>query len=222
MSFNAALIGEAATLAREHAALLERLPVTVHAFILLELQKWSALFGPEQRYQRTLLEHLARFSKADLELAIGGIVRVESEAGCTRIARGDPGRFQDEAQALLRKRRLLSAWRKEVDAFFQRIEPALEAQLYPADAPRRLIVQLYGSGIAIQADKLWSRFKGTGVRVPLTLEGARGSEAFLRALFGGRSKDGTGPALLSAAREVPGFAPLDAWIVESHDALHAL
>lgn len=212
MPFNAALTGEAATLAREHEAVLGRLPATVHAFILVELQKWSTLFGPEQRYQRALLEHLARVSTADLHQAVAGIARVESEAGCNRIARGDPGRFQDEAQALLRKRRLLPAWRKEVDAFFQTINPALETYLHPANAPRRLIVQIYGSGIAIQTDKLWSRFTGTGIRVPLTLEGTHGSEALLRALA---------PALMTAT-ESAGFSPLDAWMIEAHESLHKL
>ena len=54
--------------------------------------------------------------------------------------RGDPARFQDEAQALLRKQKLLQAWRREVDAFFQPINPALEPQLVPggcAAAPCR-------------------------------------------------------------------------------------
>ena len=59
MQFTAALIGEAATLARTHAETLARLPATVHAFILVELQKWPTLFQAEQRYQRALLEHLS-------------------------------------------------------------------------------------------------------------------------------------------------------------------
>jgi hypothetical protein len=222
MQFDARLTGDAAALARAHGELLARLPATVHAFIILELQKWPTLFAPEQRYQRALLEHLSRFPGAELQQAVAGIARVETEAGANRIARGDPGRFQEEAQALLRKRRLLPEWRKEVDRFFQQVDPALEARLYPPDAPRRLVVQLYGSGIAVQADKLWSRFKGTGVRVPLKLEGTRGSEAFLRALFGGRDDGGTEPALLAAAREAAELAPLDTWIIESHEALHDL
>ena len=209
MPFNAELTGEAAKLARQHEAVLERLPATVHAFILIELQKWSTLFGPEQRYQRALLEQLARPSTSELQQAVAGIVRVETESGCNRIARGDPGRFQDDAQALLRKRRLLPAWRKEIDAFFQHVSPAIEAQLYPADAPRRLIMQLYGTGISIQADTLWSRFKGTGIRVPLTLEDTRRSAAFLHALA---------PAFLAvtASERLP---PLDAWIIEAHASL---
>ena len=222
MQFDARLNGDAATLAREHDELLRRLPATVHAFILVELQKWPTLFGPEQRYQRALLEHLSRFSRPELLQAVAGIARVEAEAGSNRNAGGDPGKFQEEAQALLRKRRLVPAWRKEVDDFFQKVDSAIEAQLHPADAPRRLIVQLYGSGIAVQADKLWNRFKGAGVRVPLRLEGTQGSAAFLRALFGGRDRGGTGPVLFAAARESARLAAQDAWIIESHEALHDL
>jgi hypothetical protein len=178
------------------------------------------LFAAEQRYQRALLEQCARVSREELSRATIGIARVETEAGCDTLARGNPARFQDEAQALLRKRRLLTAWRKEVDGFFQIIDPAVEAQLYPPDAPRRLVVQIYGSGIAVQPDKLWSRFKATGVRVPLNLDGTRASEPFLRALFGGR--DGSGPSLFAAQRNSTGSSPLDSWAIESHEALHNL
>ncbi len=222
MQFDPRLTGDAATLARAHGEVLGRLPATVRAFVLVELQKWPALFAPEQRYQRALLGHLSRLPGPELQQAVAGIVRVESEAGVSKLGGGDPGRFQDDAQALLRTRRLLPAWRKEVDGFFQQIDPALNAELYPADAPRRLVVQIYGRGIAVQADKLWSRFKGTGVRIPLTLEGAAGSDGFLRALFGRRDTGATAPALLAAARESAGLGPLDTWIIESHEALHEL
>jgi hypothetical protein len=136
------------------------------------------------------------------------------------MARGDPARFQEDAQSVLRKRRLLPAWRKEVDTFFQRIDPAIEAELYPETAPRRLVVQLYASDIAVQPEKLWSRFKGIGTRIPLNLEGAERSEAFLKALFGGNGNNAS--ALFQAAGELAGGAPLDTWIIESHEALHKL
>ena len=222
MQFDARLIGDAAALARAHEEVLGRLPATVRAFVLVELQKWPALFAPEQRYQRALLGHLSRLPAVDLQQAVAGIARIEGEAGVSKLAGGDPGRFQEDAQALLRTRKVLPAWRKEVDTFFQRIDPALESELYPANAPRRLVVQLYGRGIAVQADKLWSRFKGTGVRVPLTLDGAAGTEAFLRALFGGRDSGAGGPALFAAARTAANLDPLDAWLIESHEALHDL
>ena len=219
MQFTAGLTGDAATLARTHGELLARLPATVHAFILVELQKWPTLFGPEQRYQRALLEHLARLPSLELDQAAAGIGRVEAEAGANRLTERNAARFQDDVQALLRKRGLTVAWRREVDGFFQKVDPALEAQLYPSDGPRRLVIQLYGSGIAVQREKLWSRFRGAGVRVPLNLEGTNGTEQFLRALFGARDQGSISPALFAAAIE---SAPLDAWLIESHEALHAL
>jgi hypothetical protein len=219
MQFTAGLTGDAATLARTHGELLARLPATVHAFILVELQKWPLLFGPEQRYQRALLEQLSRLPRTELDPAAMGIGRIEADAGVNGLNDRNPARFQDDAQALLRKRGLSVAWRSEVDRFFQIVDPTLEAQLYPADAPRRLVVQIYGNGIAVQRDILWNRFKGAGVRVPLNLEGANSTEAFLQALFGARDDGRTAPALLAAAAE---SAPLDAWLIESHEALHAL
>jgi len=222
MQFNAALTGEAATLARTHGEALARLPATVHAFVLVELQKWPVLFGPEQRYQRALLEHLSHLPGRELDDAVAGIARVEADAGANRIGERNPARFQDEAQALLRRRGLTVAWRTAVDGFFQTIDPVLESELYPADAPRRLIVQLYGSGIAIQREKLWARFKGAGVRVPLNLEDATGTERFLEALFGSREPVNTAPALFAAAIESAKLTPFDAWLIESHEALHAL
>src|SRR5262245_23519888 len=218
MQFNAALTGEAATLARQHGEMLARLPATLHAFVLVELQKWTTLFEPEQRYQRVLIEQLSRFPARELSDAVAAISRIEADSGVDRIGERNPARFQDEAQALLRARGRNVAWRTEVDGFFRTIDPALEAQLYPADAPRRLIVQIYGSAIEIQRAKLWSRFKGSGVRVPLDLEGADRPERFLENLFGAREPGRATPTLFSAAIETA----LDGWLIESHEALHAL
>jgi hypothetical protein len=216
MQFTASLIGDAATLARTHGEMLARLPATVHASILVELQKWPTLFQPEQRYQRALLEHLSQLPKSSLDSATAGIARIEGQAGVNKVTDRHPVGFQDAAQALLRQRGLQVAWRSEVDGFFRAVDPALEAKLYPADGPRRLVVQIYGSGIAVQREKLWSRFKGAGVRVPLNLDAAKSTELFLRQLLGAPDGDGTS-ALLNAATA---SSPLDAWLVESHEALH--
>jgi hypothetical protein len=217
MQFTAPAAGAAATLVRQHADALARLPATVHAFILVELEKWPLLFAPEQRYQRALLDHLSRTPARELEQAVAGIARIENESGVSHLSERNPARFQDESQALLRKRGLFTGWRGEVDAFFQTIGPQLEAQLYPADAPRRLVVQIYGSGIAVQRDRLWKPFNGVGVRVPLNLDDSGTTEAFLRQLAGGVEPGRGAPALFTHGLE----SPLDGWIVESHEALHA-
>ncbi len=219
MRFEARLTGDAAALARAHRTLLEGLPATFHASILTELEKWATLFAAERAYQRALLEHLAMVPELARRQLFAALASVETEAGCDRIGAREPARFQDDAQALLRQRRLLTRWRREVDSVFQAVQPALDRQLHPPDAPRRLVVQLYGSGIAIQNDQLWSRFRGSGARVPLTLDGVRGPDAFLRALFGGTS-DGAS-TLFGRMGARPDASPLDAWILESGEALHA-
>jgi hypothetical protein len=190
-----------------------------NAFILVELEKWPVLFAAEQRYHRALLEHLSHLPKRELDRAVTGIARIEADGGVNRVGERNAAKFQDAAQALLRQRGLNVAWRGEVDAFFQKIDPVLETQLHPADAPRRLIVQLYAGSIAIQREKLWHRFKGIGVRIPLNLEGTDGTGQFLQALFGASEAAGNLPALLAAATA---STPLDAWLIESHEALYAL
>ena len=202
MKLEARLTGEAAALAKPHAHMLERLPATFHASILIELEKWPTLFDAERAYQRALLQHLAGLSAADRERLFAGVVRVEADAGIASMTTRAPAAFQDEAQAVLRKRRLLPRWRQDVDAVFQAIQPAIDAELHPADGPRRLIVQIYASNIAVKVEQLWSRFRGVGVRVPLTL-------------------DGCPPRRSASAGSRPGATPLDAWIIESNEALHA-
>jgi len=220
MKFDARLTGEAAAVAQPHASTLERLPATVHASILNELEKWPALFAAERAYQRALLEHLTGLAAAERDRLFAAVARIEVEAGCDRIATRAPAAFQDEAQAVLRKRRLLPSWRQEVDAVFQAIQPALDARLHPADAPRRLIVQIYAGTIAVQAENLWSHFRGRGVRVPLALDGVRGPDAFLRGLFGGSDASAGAGTLFAAVGGAADATPLDAWIVESGEAVH--
>jgi hypothetical protein len=217
MRFEARLTGDAQALAQAHQAVLESLPATLHASILIELEKWPALFAAEQAYQRALLRHLVALPAAERRQLGTGLAAVEAEAGCDRLKVSQPARFQDEAQAALRARRLIARWRREVQAVFDALQPAIDRELHPPDGPRRLIVQIYARGIAIQADQLWSRFAGLGTRMPLALGDARGSEAFLRALFGSGAS-----SLFAGVRGAPGATPLDAWIVESGAGLHAI
>jgi hypothetical protein len=221
MQFEARLGGEAAALARDHAEMLRRLPATVHAFILVEMLKWPTLFPAERRYQRALVEHLSGVAAADLVQLSAGIAKVEGEAALSRIGERDPARFQDLAQAALRRPSLVPVWRREVDQFFQQIDPLLESRLYPPDSPRRLVVQLYSRDIAVQPEKLWSRFRARGTRIPLTLDGVKNRDGFLRALFGAGAEDRKG-SLFGRLQDDAAFAATDGWIVESHAALHDL
>lgn len=225
MPFDAKLTGEAASLAREHEEGLRRLPLTVQAFILVDLQKWAVLFPAEQRYQRALLGHLSGLSPAALSELCGDISKVESDAAVDRIGERSPDRFQDQAQAALRKQNLVTAWRRAIDGLFAHVDPAIEARLYPPDAPRRVVLQVYGDAIAVQPDRLWKRFAAAGTRIPLNLAEVRNSPAYLRSLFGVTSGD-SGASLFqgfrSAVADRSEPAGTDAWIVESHGVLHDL
>ncbi len=222
MTFEARLSGEAAALAKPHAAMLARLPATFHASILIELEKWPTLFAAERAYQRALLQHLAALAAAGRDRLFAAVAAVEVEAGCDKLAAKAPSAYQDDAQAALRKRRMLTRWRQEVDAVFQAIQPAIDAELHPADGRPRLIVQIYASAIAVQAEQLWGRFRGQGVRVPLALDGVRGSDAFLRGLFGNGSASTLFAGVGGGGGEGgEGGTPLDAWLIESGEALHA-
>jgi hypothetical protein len=220
MQFDLRLGGEAAALARDHAEVMRRLPATVHAFILVEMHKWPALFPAERRYQRALVEHLSSVPAGELTQLSAGIAKVEGEASLNRISERDPAKFQDLAQAALRRQSLVPAWRREVDLFFQQIDPQLESRLYPPDAPRRLVVQLYSRDIAVQPEKLWGRLKAQGMRIPLSLD-MKNRDGYLRALFGAGFDDHR-TSLFGRLQADEAFAATDSWIVETHAALHDL
>ena len=110
-----------------------------------------------------------------------GLSRVEIEAGCDRIASADPGRFQDEAQAALRKRSLLARWRQEVDAVLPGDRAGARR---PAPSRRR--------AAAAHRPDLRRRHRRAGraaveplprraaCAIPLPLDGATDPDAFLR------------------------------------------
>jgi hypothetical protein len=201
---------DATRLLRQHRELLGRLPVTLRAFIGIEAEKWPTFFAPEKAYLTALLESLAGPEAASV---LAGVTRLEAESGCRDVRESDPHRLQDATQLLLRRQGLLPRWRHEIDQVFQELRPGIDQRLYPDGAPRRVVVILYGEGIALQRDKLWARLRGLGTRVPLRLEGATASAPFLRALFAAGSN-----GILFASALGPG----DAWIVEAGDSLHAL
>jgi len=204
-----ATAADASSLLRQHRELLARLPVTLRAFIGLEAEKWPTFFAPEKAYLTALLESLASPAAAAV---LAGVTRVETEAGCGDIKESDPHRLQDATQSRLRRQGLLPRWRKEIDELFQALQPGIDQRLHPEGAPRRVVVILYGQGIAVQRDKLWARLRPLGRRVPLRLDGATASEPFLRELLGSRAS-GIASFGLDAG---------DAWIVEAGQALHAL
>jgi hypothetical protein len=73
----------------------------------------------------------------------------------------------------------------------------------------------------VQPEKLWSRLKAQGTRIPLSLEGVKNRDGYLRSLFGAGSDSDKG-SLFGRLQADTTFAATDSWIVETHAALHDL
>jgi len=226
------LTGEALTLVRDHEAALDRLPRTFLADTLVELERWPDFFEPEKAYFRVLVDRLAALDAGQFHEIFGSLQDFERRTGCDRVRAADVDEFEANALAYVQRQGVYSEWRHEIDGVFEKLEPRVEARLYSGSLPPRLVVILYGEGIAIERNTLWQRFRTLGTRVPLDLHGAQSSEPFLRALFTGRpaiqnASADAAPTLFqvlgqSLAPSPANFAPLNAWIVEAGDALHRL
>jgi hypothetical protein len=198
---------DAASLLERHKQLLARLPVTFRAHVGVEAARWSTSFPAERANLAALLDALAETDTAEV---FSGVASIETAAGCQAVKASDARQLQDETQAVLRRKGLLPRWRLEVERVFERLQPSIDRRRYPPDTPRRVVVLLYGRGIAIQRDTLWSRLRPKGLRVPLRLEGVAGPEAFARALLAWRGGD-TLPSVLGS----------EAWLVEAGEQLRA-
>lgn len=232
------LVGEARQLVRENQSVVGRLPCTFLANSLTELEKWPILFEPEKAYFRALLAQLAALDAAQFQNTFGSLKAFERRTSCDRVAASDPDTFQKRLLDHLYRSGQYAAWRREIDAIFQKVQPLVEAQLYATEQKPRLVVILYEEGIALERDKLWQRLHSMGTRIPLNIDGAENRDAFVRALFTGQSPVGagphagtlaplphmnqTGPTLFEVLRDSKGFSPTDIWILEAGDSLHRL
>ena len=221
MQFDARLGGEAAALARDHAGMMRRLPATVHAFILVELQKWPTLFPAERRYQRALAEHVGRRRRRpgaafcrDCQGRGRGGPEQDRRARSRTFSGSRPGGAAEAEASCPRGG-------GKIDLFFQQIDPLLESRLVsrpirPAVSSSsctaatsrcspKAVVPVQGAG---HADSSHAR-RRQEPRWLSTRALRRRSQDRKESLFGRLQDDAA-------------FAPTDSWIVESHRALHDL
>ena len=227
------LTGEALSLVREHQTALDRLPRTFLVNTLVDLERWPTFFEPEKAYFRTLVGELAALEPAEFQEIFGSLIDFDRQIGCAHLGATDIDDFEVRALDRIQRQGQYAHWRQEIDRVFEKLEPMVEARLYTGTLPPRLVVILYGEGIAIERNTLWKRFRAMGTRVPLDVGGTESSDLFLRALFTGQAASNAAPAnpadaavpaptLFEVLHQSANFAPLDTWIIEAGDALHRL
>ena len=155
MTFEARLTGEAAALARPHAAMLERLPATFHASILIELREVADAVRRRARLPARAAGAPGRPGRGRRAIACSprrradrsrGRLRSDRDAGAGRVPGRGAGAAAQAAAARPRGgRRSTRSSRRSSRRSTRRSTRA--------DAPRRLVVQIYGSGIAVQAEQ---------------------------------------------------------------------
>jgi hypothetical protein len=245
MNFYQGLPPEAKQLVGQHQLVVDRLPRTFLTNTLVELQKWPTLFEPEKAYFRALLAQLDTLDGAQFQDTFGSLKVFEQRAGCERLGANDPDSYQRRLLEHLQRSGQYSAWRREIDRIFEKLQPLVEVRLYAAEQKPRLVVILYEEGIALERAKLWQRFRSIGTPVPLKIDGAESRDAFVRALFTGVRDPrfgvpqnqapnppqapnpesripSPGPTLFEVLRDSKNLSPGDIWILEACDSLHRL
>jgi hypothetical protein len=117
------LTGEARQLVRQHQRVLDRLPRTFLANTLVEIEKWPSLFEPEKAYFRAVLAQLSAMDAAQLKDTFGSLEIFEQRTGCDRVGGHDADTLQRQLLDRLQRSGQYSAWRQEVNAIFQKLEP---------------------------------------------------------------------------------------------------
>ena len=198
--FNAGLTGDAAALERSHDETLAHLPATIQRLHPGGAAEMADAVCAGAAVSARAARHLSALPAADLQQAVAGIARVESGVGQrSRFCAANRRRFQDEAQALLRKQKLLQAWRSEVDAFFQPINPR-----WNRSCTRRMRHGASSCRYTAAASLSIAKRSGAGSRGRASAcrcsSTAQRSAAFLPSLFGARPDTQSEPPLLASLR----------------------
>ncbi len=225
MNLHAGLNPEAKGLVDQHREALTRLPKTIRANTLVELQKWPDLFEPEKNYLRAQLEVVTGLDAGRFQQIFGGLQEFERTTGVGRIDAEDAIKVRKKTLDYLRSHGEYARWREAIEKTFEVLDPQIESRLYAGNLAPRLVVMIYGEGIALERDKLWQRFRERAIRIPLNLGESQSSEPFLHEMFVGRPMRSAAKrslTLFDALMQSGKFAPQDSWIIEAGDDLHQL
>ena len=182
------------------------LPVTLRAFIGVEAEKWPTFFPPEKAYlDRAAGEPRRRRDRG----VLAGVARLEAEAGLPRREgeRPAPAPGRDPvAPAPQGPASSLAA--RDRPGLPDACSPRIDAAPLSRRRARRVVVILYGQGIAIQRDKLWARLRGLRRAGPPAARRRHRVRSRSCARFR-RRRERFDPSRLS------GSARAEAWLVEA-------
>ncbi|MBY0506289.1 MAG: hypothetical protein K2X03_20390 [Bryobacteraceae bacterium] len=140
-----------------------QVPVTFAAYFNEQLNAWETLFPAEQAY----FERLGRYLESAPERFFAPLAELEPRMGVTP-ANWPRGRFTLQQVDFLNRNPLYPEWRRVIARMFEQINPVLDAEAASKGKPR-LIMVIAPADLPVGPDRMWTRLKGKGRRVGLTV-----------------------------------------------------
>jgi hypothetical protein len=198
--------------------LFDRLPVTFSTFFYDQILDWDLLFPAEKNYYERLFGLLSKIPAADLDRLFAEVRAAERQMGVTEAVW--PKRtFTLQQVDFLNRSPQYPIWRKAVSGVFAEIDPLLDAETARHGRPRVVMV-LSPSEIPAGPDRLWTRVRNHGRRIPL--ETPSDGADYLPLLLTGKPRAAASPSIADLFAGASGSVPYGAWCVEAGNSLSAL
>jgi hypothetical protein len=195
--------------------LFDRLPVTFSTFFYDQILDWDLLFPAEKSYYERFFGLLAKLPTADLDRLFADVRAAERQMGVTDAVW--PKRtFTLQQVDFLNRSPHYPIWRKAVSGVFAEIDPRLDAEMARHGRPR-VVVVLSPSEIPAGPDRLWTRVRNHGRRIPL--EAPSDGADYVPLLLTGKPRTAAAPSIADLFAGANGSAPYGAWCVEAGDSL---
>lgn len=198
--------------------LFDRLPVTFSTFFYEQILEWELLFPAEQNYYERFFGLLAKVPAADLDRLFADVRAAERQMGVSDAVW--PKRtFTLQQVDFLNRSPHYPTWRKAVSGVFAEIDPRLDAETALHGKPRVVLV-LSPSEIPAGPDRLWTRIRNHGRRVPL--ETPENNADYVPLLLTGKPRAAEAPSVTDLFAAANASGQYGAWCVESGDSLASL
>ena len=185
---------------------LDRLPVTFSTYVHDQIKDWGLLFPAEQDYFQRLLNLLERSEPKLVEELFTPLRDAEKKMGVNDKV-WPRRQFTLDQVDFLNRSAHYPEWRQAVARIFSRLDPLLEEEVSRAGRAR-LVIILSPAELPVGPDRMWTRLRGQGKRVPIDIPDGSGV------------KDQIPPLLRLYAGSVL-RSPYDAWVIQASDSIPA-